>query len=221
MSLRKINLGSADLRNKNLSYVDLSGLDLRGVNLEGSNLRGANLVDSNLKGVNLKYVGLQEADLRYANLNGANLEYSDLSYANLNGADLRSANLRNTCLNNSNQENIIYSHNTIGLSYVCPQKGSFIGYKKACGCIVELLILEDSKRLSGTSRKCRCDKAKVLSIIDIGNGEEIEEVESDYDQRFIYKVGEIVKVDDFDENRWSECSRGIHFFIDRDEAINY
>lgn len=36
-----------------------------------------------------------------------------------------------------------------------------------------------------------------------------------------YEVGKTVKVDDFDEDRWSECSRGIHFFMNRQEAIDY
>lgn len=26
---------------------------------------------------------------------------------------------------------------------------------------------------------------------------------------------------EFDKNRWDECSEGIHFFITRDEAVNY
>nr|DAE41777.1 MAG TPA: hypothetical protein [Caudoviricetes sp.] len=46
-------------------------------------------------------------------------------------------------------------------------------------------------------------------------------VASDRDSKFIYKVGEIVTVDDFDDNRWNECSTGIHFFINRQEAVNY
>ncbi|MCE5225751.1 MAG: DUF5758 domain-containing protein [Porphyromonadaceae bacterium] len=31
----------------------------------------------------------------------------------------------------------------------------------------------------------------------------------------------MVKVDDFDENRWNECSSGIHFFIAREMAVQY
>lgn len=34
----------------------------------------------------------------------------------------------------------------------------------------------------------------------------------------IYKVGEMVYPDSFDDNRFNECSHGIHFFIDRGEA---
>ena len=37
----------------------------------------------------------------------------------------------------------------------------------------------------------------------------------------IYKVGEIVRPDYWDDNRWNECSHGIHFFITRDEAVRY
>ena len=50
---------------------------------------------------------------------------------------------------------------------------------------------------------------------------EIREIESNQDSSFIYRVGEIVKVDDFDENRFNECSTGIHFFIAREMAVNY
>ena len=103
----------------------------------------------------------------------------------------------------------------------CPEEGSFIGYKKANDKIVKLLITEDSLRSSATTRKCRCSKAKVLSISNIENTKEFEIVQSDYDKNFIYKVGEIVEVENFDINRWNECSSGIHFFITRQEAVNY
>lgn len=41
------------------------------------------------------------------------------------------------------------------------------------------------------------------------------------DRSFIYRVGETVSVDDFDNNRWNECAPGIHFFVTRDEAVKY
>ena len=131
--------------------------------------------------------------------------------ADLRGADLSGADLIGIKTN-------IY---TIGYNLACPEKGSFVAYKKANGCIVELLILEDSKRSSATTMKCRCDKAKVLEIKDIDTGEKVEEVYSDYDPKFIYKVGKIVSVDNFDNNRWNECASGIHFFMNRGNAINY
>lgn len=84
------------------------------------------------------------------------------------------------------------------------------------------LIPEYAKRLSATSRKCRCDKAKVLEIQNLdGTIADVTKVGSDYDETFVYEVGKIVSVDDFDEDRWNECSTGIHFFVNRQEAVNW
>lgn len=155
---------------------------------------------------------LSGADLRRANLRRADLSGADLSWADLSGADLRGADLRE----------VIYNENTAFFALCCPEEGSFIGFKKAGGKIVKLQIPKSAKRSSATTRKCRCSKAKVLSITEIdGSDSGITEVCSDLDERFIYKVGETVSVSDFDENRWNECSTGIHFFITRDEAVKY
>jgi len=37
----------------------------------------------------------------------------------------------------------------------------------------------------------------------------------------VYEVGKLTIPDGFDENRWEECSHGIHFFITRSEAEAY
>ena len=103
----------------------------------------------------------------------------------------------------------------------CPEKGNFIAYKKAGKCIVELEILENSKRSSATTRKCRCDKARVISIENIETGEKVIEVSSNRDKNFTYKVGKVVSVDDFNEDRWVECTTGIHFFMTKHEAESY
>ena len=34
-------------------------------------------------------------------------------------------------------------------------------------------------------------------------------------------TGEIVEVGDFNEDRFVECGAGIHFFINRQDAVNY
>ena len=105
---------------------------------------------------------------------------------------------------------------------VCPEEDEFIGWKKASNKIIKLKIPKDALRSSATSRKCRCNKAKVLEIYNFdGTVAEEREVRSDYDNDFIYTVGKTIKVKDFDTDRWNECSTGIHFFINRQEAINY
>ena len=195
----------------NLSYADLSDADLSSADLRHVYLIGANLSDTDLS-----YADLRNANLRHANLSSANLRH-----ANLSSADLRYANLSNADLINADLKEIKYDNNTCFIQLQCPEEGSFIGYKKADNKIVKLLITEDAKRSSATSRKCRCSKAKVLIIKSLDEKEEYNEVASDRDKNFIYKVGEIVEVKDFDENRWNECSIGIHFFITRDETVNY
>lgn len=198
---KKINLSYTDLSN-----IDLSDADLRYVDLSNSNLNNTDLRCANLSNANLRHTDLSNTNLRHTDLSNA-----DLSYSNLSNADLRYANLSNIKIN----------YRTLGYHLACPEEGSFIGYKKANKHLIKLLILEDSKRSSATTLKCRCDKAKVLSITNIKTGKEISEIASDYDKNFIYKVGKIVEVKDFDEDRWNVCSTGIHFFINKESAINY
>ena len=145
----------------------------------------------------------EKASLREANLSWANLREADLSGADLTGANLCEAN--------------------IDWPLVCPEKGSFIGYKKCRdSLIVELEIPEDALRSSATTRKCRCSKAKVVSITNLdGSKSEHTEATSKRDPPFVYKVGETVEVPNFDTNRFNECSTGIHFFITREEAESY
>ena len=175
---------------------------------ERANLEGANLEGANLKGANLKGANLKGANLRGANLDGANLEGANLWGANLWGANLRGANLKGA--------------KNVKFPIACPEEGEFIAFKKASGYIVTLKITADAKRSSATGRKCRCSKAEVVSITTLdGKDSGINEVKSSYDKNFIYKIGEIVEVDNFCEDRWNECSAGIHFFITRQEAVDY
>ncbi len=234
--LYNANLCGADLYEANLFGANLSGASLYGANLNGASLyeadlSGANLSGANLSGANLHRADLYEADLSEANLykaylyganlNGASLYEADLSGANLSGANLSGACLSGSDLSGVNLTNIKYNGETSFLALQCPEKGSFMAYKKAGSCIVKLFIPKDAKRSSATSRKCRASKAKVVSIENIETGEKVEQATSDYDCDFIYEVGKYIEVSDFDENRWRECSTGIHFFITKEEAKNY
>ena len=154
--------------------------------------------------------GGERANLCSANLRGADLRGADLRDANLRGADLRDA---------KNIDSIIWSLYTSFYPLHCPENGSYIGYKKAQGLIVELEIPADALRSSATSRKCRASKAKVLSISDEDGNPAGEQVVSDYDSNFVYVVGETVEVPDFEKNRWNECAPGIHHYITRAEAV--
>ena len=197
-NLIRANLREADIREANLYKADLMEADLREAFLYKATLYKANLYKADLR----------EADLRGADLIGANLRGADLSGANLRGANLRGADLSGAKLD---------------WPLVCQEKGSFIGYKKCRNnLIVELEIPEDAYRCSATSKKCRCSKAKVLSITNLDGSESKSDVAvSKHDSSFVYRIGETVEVTDFDQNRWNECSTGIHFFMNRENAVNY
>ena len=185
----------ANLRYADLSYADLSYADLSYADLSSANLSSADL---------------SYADLSYADLSSANLSSADLSYADLSSANLRYANLR-------------YAENNewaAALVTIVPD-GDIIGWKKLKGdLIAKLLIPANAKRSNATGRKCRAEYAKVL---EIWNGEEsVKSGESSYEDGFMYIVGKTIKPSQpFDDNRWDECSTGIHFFITRLEAEKY
>ena len=196
----------------------LCGVDLRDADLYGADLRNADLHGANLCGANLCGANLCGADLRCANLCDADLHGANLCGADLHGADLRDADLRGA----KNVDSVQWSIYSAFYPLQCPESGSFVGYKKASDHIVKLEICEDALRSSATSRKCRCSKARVLAIQNIdGSLSDHTKVASDYDPNFVYELGKIVSVDNFDTDRWNECATGIHFFITRDEAVKY
>lgn len=94
--------------------------------------------------------------------------------------------------------------------------GNITGWKKCQNdVIVKLLIPAKAKRSNATGRKCRAEYAKVVEVIG-GDGKT-----ATTDRGGVYTVGKIVKPDSWDEDRWTECSHGIHFFITRYEAEYY
>ena len=145
---------------------------------------------------------LRDANLSRADLRDANLSDADLRRANLRDADLRGANLSGQSL-------------VIARTRICPD-GAIIGWKKCSGgIIVKLLIPESAKRNNAFGRKCRAEYADVLEIF--GATEAI----STHDSKTVYKVGERITPDKWDDDFTNECSHGIHFFITREEAENY
>lgn len=105
----------------------------------------------------------------------------------------------------------------------CPKTGEFIGYKKVSkNRIIKLSIPADANRSSAFSEKCRCSKAIVIEIQDI-NGNKLEDRAAYglFNSNFRYEVGKTILPDRFDTNRYKECGHGIHFFMDRKDAVNY
>ena len=202
----------ADQTDANLKGARLNSADLRNANLMDANLKGVDLMNADLREIHSNDANFRSAYLDNADLRGAYLRDADFKDASLKGADLRYADLRGADLTG-----IEYDEYTIGLAPFCPMEGSFIAYRKAQDKIIVLEIPADAKRSSGTSFKCRCNKAKVLRIEELdGSPAETNTVEDDY----VYTVGEITVADSFDKDRWND-STGIDFFIAREMAVIY
>ncbi|NJI79331.1 pentapeptide repeat-containing protein [Clostridioides difficile] len=210
--LREIKLENMNLKGYCLSNIDFSWSDLIDLNLEESDLENSSFSNSYFSNCSLKNSILKNADL-----SGANFRFCDLS-----NSDIRGTNLENSNLEYATLDGVVSDENTRFFKLYCPETGAFIGYKKCFNFrMVQLLIPSDAKRVSATSNACRCDKAKVLSITSIDGKESFKSARAYADENFIYRVGETIIAEEFNENRWKESTTGIHFFLTREEAIGY
>ena len=211
----------------NLSDEHLDGLNLDGASLDGASLDGASLVRASLDGASLVRASLNGASLDGASLvgaslYGASLDGASLDGASLVGASLYRASLDGASLDGASLDGVKINECTSFYDLQCPEEGDFIAFKKASGLIVKLRIPAEARRSSATSRKCRAEFADVLEILNTDKTKaDVTEVASNYNCEVIYEVGERVTADSWDDNRWNECSHGIHFFMTFAEAVRY
>ena len=241
----RANLDGADISNTDLRFANLKYASLNNVNFYKSDLREADLRRASLQHTNLSYADFREATLNDTNIANSNLIHADfgdasligtyLAHSNLTRADFRGANLSwvdlHSCVfydTDLRDCNFMYSslRDSKYVPYIpfqCPSDGAFVGWKKVNNVLIKLEIPADAQRSSATTNKCRCDKAKVLGFYDsLGEMElNITELVNDRYEECKYVKGEMVYPDYFDDDRWDECSHGIHFFINKQDAINY
>ena len=241
----RANLDGADISNTDLRFANLKYASLNDVNFYKSDLRGANFCNASLQRTNLSYTDFREATLNDTNICDSNLIHADfgeaslvgayLPHSNLTRADFRGANLdwadlRDCVFYDADIRDCnLWSANFVGakdVSYIplqCPSDGAFVGWKTVKNVLIKLEIPADAKRSSATTNKCRCDKAKVLGFYNTLGTEELDitELVNDKYEKCKYVKGEMVYPDSFDEDRWNECSHGIHFFVNKQDAIDY
>lgn len=241
------DFSNASINDCDFSEVCLDNANFEHTNMNRTNffrasLRNTSFFEAQVYNTQFRYALFQEAQLSdaffgrcdfcdakiimsklsHTSFDGANLKNVNFQHSHLIETDFCGANLTSTRLEYAIMHNCKHDETTSFFALQCPETGSFIGYKQAEGYIVKLQIPAKAKRSSATSRKCRCSEAKVLGIYrQNGKKAPINIIHSSYDYYFNYKVGETVRVKDFDENRWNECSTGIHFFLTFEEAKNY
>lgn len=209
---REKEIWDMDLSGENLDNMDFSlssfqNTVLDGVNFENSSVENALFDGCSVKGANFRNARMVTASFRYCDMRECNIEGADLF-----GAVLEFANL----------EGIVSNERTKWFRLHCPEKGAFLGYKKCVNDrMVQLLIPADAKRTSATLPSCRCSKAKVLTIKSFDFTQNFDEAWSLVDENFIYRKGEWVEVENFNENRWQDSTTGIHFWMTRAEAKAY
>jgi len=210
------------LKEIEISDMDLSGWDLSDIDFTYSVFHRISFDGANMERSSVLNALFDECSLRKTNFRNANLQSAALRYADMEGAFIEGANLYGAILEYAKLRNIISDEKTKCFRLHCPEKGPFLGYKKCLNNrLVQLLIPADARRTSATLPTCRCDKAKVLTIKSFDFKEKYDEAWSLVDENFVYRAGEWVEVKNFNENRWMDSTRGIHFWMTREEAENY
>lgn len=233
--LRDAIIEGYDFHRANLSMVDLTGACIINCKMVGAILEGATLIDTYIENTDMTSVVLTESCIFKCMFRRVTLDFANFAMAVIDNVKFMACQMYLSTFSGASTHELVFSNNTnvdgcknLVAPMACPDTGSFIGWKKAMlhplgmkYVMVKLEIPEDARRSSAGGRKCRCDKAKVLSITDLSGTTSYPEAFSIYDSDFKYVVGKTVSVDNFDDNRWNECSAGIHFFINRDEVVAY
>lgn len=180
--------------------------------------------------ISCSFYNIDNSDIKQSFFKGCDFKHRSIYFSNFNDVKIHDSDFFHAIIVRTIFKNIESSKNSY-FDLQCPEKGEFIAYKKLkdfnSKYICKLLIPSDAKRSSATTKKCRCSKAKVLEIIDIRTREKVNKVlhiinsTSPEYPFFTYTVNEYVYPDSFDDNRWNECSNGIHFFMDKKEALDY
>lgn len=206
-NLRGATFEGAIINNADLSFTIANGANFNRAKLNNVSFYWAELQDAKFHKASIMHVMFSLANLKRATFAHATLSLSTFSEAKLNGVDLTNTHIE---------------HENSFIRLRCPEKGSFTAFKRTDFNIVELVIPASAKRSSATTNKCRASKAKVKAIYELnGSKSEKTAVPSMYDHMFYYEIGKTVVVDNFDEDRWNECSTGIHFFMSFGEAVQY
>ena len=141
----------------------------------------------------------------------------------------------------NNKFNTIYGFETAKnvpyISDICLPEGTLIGWKifdngdfkpyftsvEPDFIIAKLEIPKNALKSKSVNGRCRCDKVRVLEFQDIlGNRLfDIKSVTSYTYGKCTYTINEMTYPDKWDSNVFKECSNGIHFFLNRKDAVGY
>lgn len=206
------------IKDTDFEGCDLTNITFRLCSFENCNLSGVDFSDSNISGTLFRECPMHACRFVNTDMTEAIFRDIDLSDSDLSGADLYAA-----VLEDANLDGIIVDGHTKWYRQVPPETGAFIAWKCCSELrVVQLLVPAEARRVSATRETCRCDKAKVLSIKSIDETISYDWAQSTVDPDFYYERGKWVEpANGFEPDRWKDSSRGIHFFMEREQCIAY
>ncbi|MBP3899107.1 MAG: pentapeptide repeat-containing protein, partial [Mogibacterium sp.] len=216
----RLNMKHCVIKDLDLSGRDLTGLDLSRSTFENCDLRGADFSGSKLDNVAFYDNKLTGMKLRGCLARGCSFRFQDMTDIDLRGANIYSSVLEDAI----NQDKVITDDETKWYKMRCPEEGeAFIAWKCCTDLrVVMMLVPRDAKRCMATMETGRVSKVKVLKITSIDETENYTWAQSTVDPDFYYEVGKWIEpANGFQEDRWKDSSPGIHFFLDRQQCVDY
>jgi hypothetical protein len=211
-----------DLSLRRLSDIDLGGQDLSNINFSGTSFLHVNLKDAKMDHTDVSKALFLECPMQRVRLTNSDAACAVFREIDFTGADFSGSNFFCAALEGAILDEVKDDENTRFFRLACPATGAFLGWKIGANRrLIRLLIPADARRTSATGYACRCDKAKVLSIKSIDGTVSYEWASATVNDQFIYKAGEWAYPHDFNPYRWVEDAPGIHFFLERQQAIDY
>lgn len=216
----KLDLRNSIIKGLDLSRGDMKGLDLSRATFEKCNLRGADF-----SGSKLDNVAFYKNDLVGMKLCGCLARGCSFRFQDMTDIDLRGTNIYASVLEDAlNQDKVIVDDDTKWYKMRCPEIGeAFVAWKCCTDLrVVMMLVPRDAKRCMATMETGRAERVKVLKITSIDESENYSWAQSTVDPNFYYDVGKWLEpANGFEEDRWKDSSAGIHFFLDRQQCVDY
>ncbi|MBQ0041666.1 MAG: pentapeptide repeat-containing protein [Clostridiales bacterium] len=213
-----------DLHEVTFKDIDLSGWDMSNMNLRRATFDNCNLNGTDFSESMMDHVAFYDCDIKNMKLNkcmvrGASFRGNDMEGVDLSGANIYAAVLEDA----TNQDKVIIDDDTRWYKMRCPEEGPFIAWKCCTELrVVQMLVPADAKRCMATMETGRVSKVKVLSIKSIDETKSWDWAQSTVDPDFYYEVGKWLEpANGFQEDRWKDSSAGIHFFLERQQCVDY
>lgn len=202
------------------------------------NLMNQDLSEAEFKGLDLSYVLFRSCNLRGTIFSECKFRNSDFAECTVDELTLFSYCMIDEptmislfAVENGRINSILCENGSRCVLFKMPlnMDGEFIGYKIVVDdnndpVLVTLKIPADAYYFAFINEKCRANKATVVKMEKL-NGTPLPDdtigYSAFYMNKSIYYKGMTVIADGFDPRPSEECTRGIHFFLSKEEAIHY